>query len=458
MSTQFIPIERDSPLVVSVQDLLAGDHLAQFIVSIVEDVDVTPLEGAYCGGGSAPYPPKMMLALLFYGYATGIFSSRGLERATYELIPVIYLTGNTHPDHNSINAFRKRFLGELKGVFTQIVLRAYALGVLRLGDVSLDGTKVHAQASKHKAMSWDYANRLEVQLRAEVEALLRKAEEAGKAEPVAGMKVAQEVRLRHERLARVGEAKVELERRAQARYEREKAAYEEQQAQRLEREQQRGRKLGGRAPKPPEPGPRGSDQINFTDPESRIMPESSGGFEQSYNAQACVGHGSRLIVENHVTQQPNDKHEVAPALAALNELPDELGSVEHLLGDNGFFSEANTVACEQEGIIPMLACGREAHHPSPEARFADPGAAPTDTEGAVTRMRHRLKTLEGKAQYAQRKSTVEPVFGIIKNVLGFRQFLLRGLQAVTGEWTLVCIAYNLKRLQVLTGGVCLAGG
>jgi transposase len=266
MSTQFIPIERDSPLVVSVQELLAGDHLAQFIVAIVGDLDVTPLEAAYRGGGSAPYPPKMMLALLFYGYATGIFSSRGLERATYELIPVIYLTGNTHPDHNRSNAFRKRFLGELKGLFTQIVLRAYALGVVRLGDVSLDGTKVHAQASKHKAMSWDYAKRLEVQLRAEVEALLRKAEEAGNAEPVVGMKVAEEVRLRHERLARVGEAKEELERRAQARYELEKAAYEERQAQRLEREQQRGRKLGGRAPKPPKPGPRGSDQINFTDP------------------------------------------------------------------------------------------------------------------------------------------------------------------------------------------------
>jgi transposase len=458
MSNQFIPIERDSPLVVSVQELLAGDHLAQFIVSIVEDLDVTSLEAAYRGGGSAPYPPKMMLALLFYGYATGIFSSRGLERATYELIPVIYLTGNTHPDHTSSNAFRKRFLGELKGLFTQILLRAYALGVLRVGDVSLDGTKVHAQASKHKAMSWDYANRLEVQLRAEVEALLRKAEEAGNAEPVVGMKVAEEVRLRHERLARVGKAKVELERRAQARYELEKAAYEEQQAQRREREQQRGRKLGGRAPKPPEPGPRGSDQINFTDPESRIMPESGGGFEQAYNAQAGVDHGSRLIVENHVTQQSNDKHEVAPALAALNALPDELGSVEHLLGDNGFFSEANTMACEQEDIIPMLACGREAHHPSPEARFADPGAAPADTEGAVKRMRHRLKTLEGKARYAQRKSTVEPVFGIIKNVLGFRQFLLRGLQAVTGEWTLVCIAYNLKRLHVLTEGVCPAGG
>jgi transposase len=458
MSNQFIPIERDSLLVISVQEVLAGDHLARFIVSIVEGLDVTPLEAVYRGGGSAPYPPKMMLALLFYGYATGIFSSRKLERATYELIPVIYISGNTHPDHNSINAFRKRFLGELKGLFTQIVLRAYALGVLRLGDVSLDGTKVHAQASKHKAMSGDYANRLEAQLQAEVEGLLRKAEAAGNAEPVPGMKVAEEVRIRHEQLVQIGEAKVELERRAQARYALERAAYEEQRVQRLEREHQRGRKLGGRAPKPPEPGPRGTDQVNFTDPESRIMPASGGGFEQSYNAQACVDHGSRLIVENHVTPQPNDKHEVAPALAALGNLPDELGSVEHLLGDNGYFSEGNTTACEQEGIIPLLACGREAHHPSPEARFADPGAAPADTEDAVTRMRHRLKTPEGKARYAQRKSTVEPVFGVIKHVMGFRQFLLRGLQAVAGEWTLVCIAYNLKRLQVLTGEVCLAGG
>ena len=188
------------------------------------------------------------------------------------------------------------------------------------------------------------------------------------------------------------------------------------------------------------------------------MPQSGGGFEQSYNAQACVGHGSRLIVENHVTQQPNDKHEVAPALAALGDLPDELGSVEHLLGDNGYFSERTTTACEQEGIIALLACGREAHHSSPEARFADLGAAPADTADAVTRMRHRLKTPQGKACYAQRKSTVEPVFGVIKHVMGFRQFLLRGLQAVAGEWTLVCIAYNLKRLQVLTGEVCLPGG
>lgn len=288
-------------------------------------------------------------------------------------------------------------------------------------------------------------------MREEVDELLKKAEAAGDQEPVAGMKVGDEVALRQARLQQIGEAKTELEARADARYQLEKAAYDEKQAQRLERERELGHKLGGRAPKPPEPGPRDSDQVNFTDPESRIMPLSGGGFEQCYNAQACVDQGSRLVVENHVTQHANDKQEVEPALSKLVALPKELGQVAHMSGDTGYCSEANACACERDGVIPLLACGREAHHPSPEARFADAGEAPAATASAVTRMRHRLKTAEGKAIYARRKSTVEPVFGIIKQVMGFRQFLLRGLKAVTGEWTLVCIAYNLKRIHVLAG-------
>jgi len=451
MSNQFIPIERDQPFVIPAQEWLAEDHLARFVVTILSGLDVSTLEASYSGGGSAPYPPRMMLAFLFYGYATGTFSSRKLEQATYELIPVIYITGNTHPDHNSINTFRKRFLEEMKDLFTQILLRAYALGALRLGDVSLDGTKIHANASKHKALSWAYANRLEEQLRAEVDALLKKAEEADDVEPVAGMKVGEEVALRQAHLQQIGAAKTELEARAQARYELEKAAYDAKQAQRQEREKQLGHKLGGRAPKPPELGPRGGDQVNFTDPESRIMPVSGGGFEQCYNAQACVDQGSRLVVENHVTQQPNDKQEIKPALGNLDTLPEELGCVRYMAADTGYFSAANAEACDQQGIIPLLACGREAHHPSPEDRFADAGKAPAATASAVTQMRHRLKTAEGKAIYAKRKSTVEPVFGVIKQVMGFRQFLLRGLEAVTGEWMLVCIAYNLKRLHVLAG-------
>ena len=449
MSNRFIPIERDQPLVIPVQEWLAEDHLARFIVEIVESVDTAPLEVAYRGGGSAPYPPKMMLALLFYGYATGLFSSRALERATYELIPVIYLTGNTHPDHNSINAFRQRFLGELKGLFVQILLRAYALGALRLGTVSLDGSKVHANASKHKAMSWDYANRLEAQLQAEVEALLRQAE-AGDTEPLPGLQVADEVALRQARLQQIGAVKAELEARAQARYAQERAAYEARLAQRRAQEQARGRKGGGRPPQPPEPGPRGKDQVNFTDPESRIMPVSGGGFEQAYNAQAGVDHGSRLIVVNPLSQNPNDKQELQAALDHLSQLPEELGQVDHLLGDTGYFSEANVKACEQAHLTPLLATGRAGHHPTLEERFADPGEAP-NTADPVARMEHRLRTREGKALYAKRKSTVEPVFGIIKHVMGFRQFLLRGLQAVQGEWNLACIAYNLKRLHVLVG-------
>jgi len=387
---------------------------------------------------------------LFYGYATGIFTSRKLEQATYELIPVIYITGNTHPDHNSINTFRKRFLEEMKDLVTQILLRAYALGALRLGDVSLDGTKIHANASKHKALSWDYANKLEEQLRSEVEALLKRAE-AGEADAVAGMKIEEEVARRQKRLKQIEETKEELEVRAAARYAQEKAEYDAKLADRAEREKQGGRKLGGRPPKAPEPEPKARDQVNFTDPESRIMPVAGGGFEQAYNAQACVDHTSRLIVENHVTQQPNDKQEIEPALAGLAALPSALGHVDHLTADNGYCSASNATACEQAECVPMLAAGRDTHNPSPEARHADPDPPPADTADAITRMKHRLKTPAGKAVYAKRKSTIEPVFGIIKSIMGFRQFMLRGLQSVQGEWTLVCIAYNLKRLQVIAG-------
>ena len=436
---------------IPVQEWLSDDHLARFIVAVIDCLDVSALEASYSGGGSPPYPPKMILALLFYGYVTGTFTSRKLEKSTYEYIPVIYISGNTHPDHNTINEFRKRFLGEMKELFIQILLYTYGLGVLRLGDVSLDGTKIHANASKNNAMSWGYANRLEEQLRAEVEALLKKAEEAEDAESVQGMKVGEEIARRQVTLQQIGDAKVELEARAQLRFDAEKEAYDAKQKQRQEREKELGHKLGGRKPKPPEPGPLDTDQVNFTDPESRIMPVSGGGFEQCYNAQVCVDQASRLIIENHVTQAPNDKQELKPALLNLEALPDQLGHVDHMVADTGYCSTSNTEACEQQNVIPLLACGREAHHPRPEARFADAGEAPPAKASPMERMQHRIKTTEGKKIYAKRKSTVEPAFGVIKQVMGFRQFLLRGLDAVTGEWTLVCIAYNLKRLHVLAG-------
>ena len=207
--------------------------------------------------------------------------------------------------------------------------------------------------------------------------------------------------------------------------------------------------MGGRQPKAPEPGPQGKDQINFTDAESRIMPVSGGGFEQAYNAQASVDMKTMLIVGNHVSQQPNDKQEVEPALAELDKLPESLGNVEKAALDSGFFSEHNTNCFDAKGIEPYIACGRHTHNPSLEERFAPPPPPPHHPD-ALTAMKHRLKTEAGKQFYAKRKSTVEPVFGIIKEVMGFRRFMLRGVEAVTGEWTLVCIAFNLKRLCTLS--------
>ena len=290
---------------------------------------------------------------------------------------------------------------------------------------------------------------MEEQLRAEVDALWQQAE-AGNTAPVPGLKVADEVALRQARLPQIRDVKAELAARAQARYEQEQAAYEEKLAQRRAQEQARRRTVGGRPPKPPEPGPQGTDQVHFTDPEARLRPVSGGGFEQAYNAQVGVDHGRRLIVENHVSQHPNDKQELRPALDHLSQLPETLGQVNHLVADNGYFSEANVKACEPATLTPLLATGRAGHHPPPAERVADPGEAPNTTD-SVARMEHRLQTPEGKALYAKRKSTVEPVFGIIQQVMRFRQFLLRGLHAVQGEWNLVCRAYNLKRLHVVTG-------
>ena len=449
MSNKFIPIDRESAFTLppALEGWLPEGSLARFVVEVVEQLDTSRIEQAYRGGGSAPYPPKMMLALLFYCYATGIFTSRQIERTTYELIPVIYLTGNTHPDHNSINSFRQRFLPELKELFVQILFIAHELGVLKLGDISLDGSKFQANASKHKAMSWGYANRLEAQLQKEVERLLELAGEAD-SQRTTDIDIAEEWLRREERLQRIAAVKAELEARAQARYEQERAEYEAKLAERQAKEEQRGRKLGGKQPKPPEPGPRDKDQVNFTDPDSRIMPSSGEGFVQAYNAQAGVAMDSLLIVCNPLSQHPNDKQEVEPALAQASQLPDELGEVERVAADSGYFSEANVKQFETQGITPYIPSGRQPHYAPLEERLQDlPATLPASDP--VSALQHRLQTEEGKRFYAKRKSTVEPVFGIIKHVMKFRQFLLRGLEKVKGEWDLVCIAYNLKRIHAL---------
>jgi transposase len=453
VSNQFREIDRSQPIILpgNLEGWLDGNDLAHFIVEVVEALDTHEIEAAYHGGGSAPYPPKMLLALLFYCYAQGIFSSRKIERATYELIPVLYLTGGLHPDHDSINTFRRRFLPQFEALFMQVLLMAHELGVLKLGEVSLDGTKIAANASKHHALSWGYAERLEQQLKAEVQTLLERAA-AVEGPGAVDIDLPAELKRREDRLAKIAEAKVEIERRAQARYAQERAEYEAKQAERAAKERALGRKLGGKKPQEPSPGPQPKDQVNCTDGDSRIMPVSGGGFAQAYNAQATVTMGSLLIVGTHVTQNPNDKQEMEPAVAELAQLPETMGAVERLAADNGYGSAHNVEILVSAGIEPLIAVGRQSHHEALEERLAPVPEAPPNPD-AMGAMRHRLKTKEGKAFYAKRKTTSEPVFGIIKEVMGFRRFLLRGLEAVKGEWRLVCLAFNLKRIFVLQQGV-----
>ena len=406
MSGKFIEIDRSEPITLpdNLEDWLNDNDLAIFIVDIVENLDTSTIENAYRGGGSSAYPPKMMLALLFYCYAKGIFSSRKMEKATYELIPVLYIVNGLHPDHDSINTFRKRFLPELKDLFVMLLQIAHKMGIFKLGDIYIDGTKIKANASKHKAMSWKYACALEEQLKEEVATLIKRAESEN-AKPNKEIDIPEEITRREARLEKIAEVKIEIELRAKERYEQEKAEYDAKMAEREAKEAARGRKFGGKKPKEPEEGARDKDQVNFTDEDSRIMPTSSG-FEQSYNAQAGVDTDTHLIVEQHLTQQPNDKQEVAPTLERLQQLPEELGEAEKLLADTGYFSEANVNACESNGIVPYIPEARQGHNEPLHERFADDPPAP-EQPNAVEAMRHRLKTREGKAVYARRKSTVD---------------------------------------------------
>jgi transposase len=451
MAVEFIPIDRDTPYLFPpcVQDYLVEDHLARFVVDIVDQLDLNHLSAVYTGRGSKPFHPAMLVSLLFYGYATGVFSSRKLEKASYDSIAFRYVCANTNPDHDTIASFRKRFLPELSTLFVEILVLAEALGLVKLGTVSLDGTKVKANASKHKALSWDYANRLEAQLKQEVEELMRLAEEADQGSLPEEMDIPEELQRREQRLAAIARAKEEIKVRAQARFEDEQAEYEEKLEKREAQAKKTGKKPRGKPPKPPTAGPRGKDQVSLTDEESRIMPTSGGGFEQAYNAQAGVDVETHLIVEQHVTQHTNDKQEIEPALKAIGDLPAALGEVKKLLADTGYFSAANVEKCIEGGIEPFISEKRQPHNLPLMERFSeDPEPPPNATP--VQAMRHRLQTQQGKTVYAKRKATVETVFGIVKEVLGFRQFLLRGLDAVQGEWSLVCIGWNLKRMHALS--------
>jgi len=448
---RFVPVDRDTVYLFppSVQEGLGKDHLARFVVETVEQLDLGPLERAYAGRGSAAFHPSMLLGLLIYGYATGVFSSRAIERATYDSVAFRYVAANTHPDHDTINEFRKRFLKQIEPLFVQVLLIARELGVLKLGQVALDGTKVHANASRYSALSWGHANKIEAQLKAEVAELLRLGAQADRAEVPDGMSIPKELELREARLKAIAEAKQRIAERAAQRHASEQAEYEAKRKAR-EAKRQAGKPPRGPDPQPPAAGPKDTDQVNLTDADSRIMKATGKGFEQAYNAQAAVDTATMLVVGQRLTQAPNDKQQIEPMIEGLQALPKALGEIDAVIADTGYASAHNVGLCEAAKITPYIATVKELHHPPLLARFSEPPPLAGEAD-ALTRMQHRLATAAGKAVYAQRKSTVEPVFGIIKHVMGFRQFLLRGLEKVQGEWTLVCMAWNMKRLFVLAG-------
>ncbi len=450
--SHFRPCDRETPYLLppSLDDRLPENHLARFVADIVDRLDLSVLIRRYRGGGSAAYHPAMRLALLIYGYATGTFSSRRIEQATYDSLAFRYLAANTHPDHDTLCTFRKRFSKEIEGLFVQVLCIAKGMGLLTLGTVALDGTKLHANASRHSAMSYGHAEKVQAQWQREVAELLARAD-AADAEPwPEGLDLPQELARREERLKAIAAAKAEIEARAAERLAREQAEYEARVKARQEKEARTGQKSRGRPPAPPTAGPRAEDQVNLTDPDSRIMPAAGGGFEQSYNAQAAVDTETMLVVATGLSQAPNDKQQLTPMVETLGALPEDPGEIDEILADAGYYSEANVATCIQTGIEPLIAIGREAHHLPWQERFGEPPPLPEPAD-AVERMGHRLKTCEGRAAYGKRKQTVEPVFGIIKAGMRFRQFLLRGLDAVRGEWSLVTMAWNIRRMAVLTG-------
>jgi len=435
-------------LTVRLGDCLPPTHLARFVVDSVALLDLSALYAKYGSRGGDPYAPEMLLGLLLYGYATGVFSSRKIERASYEVVPFRFIAGNLHPDHDTLAAFRHMFLPELKALFVQVLLLAQEAGVLKLGTISLDGTKMHADASKRKAVSYKRLQEMETQLQAEVEEMFALSEQSEQPEVPDGLVVSKEIARRQDRLGRLAEAKTVLETRAEERVAVEQAESEAKLEQRKERERTTGRRPGGRPPTPPTTGPRDGDQYNFTDPQSRVMKSSThAGFEQDYNAQVAVDQGSLLIVGCTLSNHPNDSQEAEPTLAAI---PSEIGLPKAAALDAGYFGPATLAACAKRGIEPYIAAGRDPHHPSWQQRFAPLPDPPPEDASPQVKMAYKLKTALGKAIYRARKYTVEPVIGIIKEVLGFRQFSLRGTAAAAGEWCLVCLAFNLKRFHTLS--------
>jgi transposase len=437
----------------ALRDWLAEDHLALFISDVVDELDLSPIFSQYEQGeerGQPPYHPAMMTKLLVYGYCMGKVSSRKIEKATYEEIPYRVLAANQHPDHDSVAEFRKRHLKALSGLFLEVLELCQRSGLVKLGHVALDGSKIQANASKHKAMSYERMCDAQRQLEQEVSELLGKAEEVDAEEDrqhglgQRGGQLPEELRRRESRLNKIREAKRTLEQEATQRAKEQAEVARTKIAERERQAEKEGHKPKGRPPQVPDPEqakPEPGAQRNFTDPHSRIMKDGrSGGFEQAYNAQAAVDSHAQIIVAADITQEVNDKQQLVPM---LKQVEDNVGAKPHRgSADAGYFSEANLTDEKLKGIDLYVPCERHKYREV----ILEPGRAPGVEVAVWEQMRRKLKTVEGRAVYRMRKAIVEPVFGQIKEGRGFRRFSFRGKEKVVAEWLLICLTHNLLKL------------
>jgi len=445
MTTKYITVDRNTPMLLppDLRDWVLSDDMVHFVIAAVEQLPIRHFNVNRRGTGSAQYPPQTLLALLIYSYANGIFSSRRIEAATYRDIAVRYLTADTHPDHSTICAFRRANAAAIHAAFLHVLKLAREMKILKVGTISVDGTQIQANASKYKNVSYNRAGELDQQLELDIAELLRKAESADASEDDEGRRLPEEIAHREALQAKMQKARTQLEQRARERAATEQAAYEEKVAQ---RERRKGSAKGCHI-KPPKDTPDGGEQINLTDADARIMRKNKRSeYKQAYNAQAAVDADStQLILSSHVTNCASDANELLPAVASVTETQ---GKPEAVLADSGYVNSKAFAQLDKQHIDAYVAVSANENHTQRnyEYRPQKRVSSKTITNPRLLDMKKKLQTDAGRKMYSKRKKTVEPTFGIIKHVLGFRQFLVRGIEQVSGEWELVCLAYNIKRL------------
>ena len=452
MPARFKNIDRNTPLLLppDLRDWVPEDDMVHFVIGAVDQLPLSSFKVNRRGTGSEQFPPGMMLALLIYCYANGTFSSRRIERATYRDVAVRYLCGNTHPDHSTICAFRTDNKEAIAEAFLHVLNLAREMGVLKVGTISVDGSLLDANASQYRNISYERARELEEKLQEDIEELLQKAEEADEEEEDDGQSLPEEISRRQKLLQKMQKAQCDLEEKARRRAEREQEAYQEKMAKWEERP--KGRK--GSKPKPPKQTPEPDDQVNMTDPDSNIMRKNvRKEYRQSYNGQAAVdADGSQMVVATGVSSSSSDRDQLVPT---VEEVSENVEKPEAVLADTGYCKVEALKKLQEEGIETYVSVGAEQNHTERTYEFrpqGKKGSSKRITDPVLLDMKEKLESEAGRRMYAKRKQTVEPVFGIIKNVMGFRQFLLRGLEKVRSEWRLVCLAYNVKRLFSLAQG------